>query len=664
MIYLTKSKGKEMASNDTRNVNFANDTVEMVYNDYKPYLMMLTGAGSVFGFVVLMRLFMWVNMYFFNNAPATDFWTWGLAIAGFIACVFVYKFYKRRGEQGNEVLIRFHPTVSTALGVGWMIIAFNDQPNEWMFSQVSLGLFILGGILIAFTWMARRWSFKQFQPVETEPIISDWETFGMGMTSNSQAESVPGGKKYKVKLDPKMSFEDFMTKAPFVAKKFKTSAKKVRIQEDPTNPEYAYTTVFEKEPFEDSVTWTGPDKPGTSIGEPISFATYDISERADIFLSGKNGSSCHHWLTVGMSGSGKTYAWQGIYASVLNRREVSLVYLDASKGAASMMPLASGIEWFAGTMEDAVDVIDGIERAIKARQNYLIEQGLAYWKPGCGINFIIFHVEEAADFIGVKEVEGKLKHIARAARSAGIAVVYSLQRATNDNVPVTLREQLEGRMTFKVGNKKENPIALAATSIGAGAAPQSISVKGGFYMTSPNTDDYFAGNILRVDAFDERDLERAVDLGSANRTPLDGLTARAFGEAYENYRMQVMNGTTEWQRIRMNRDMKNESMKTSYESPTAEYEKYENPEMKNSYTSEGMKSKRSQNFTSDKESEKAKLWDFIISMKSVNEEFTFSEIQKPYTEQYGVAKSTVYKRMQEWLDEDKLGMNGKMYFIK
>jgi len=636
----------------TRNVNFTN--TNEIEGWFRPYTMMGVGAAVVFGFVAIMRIAMWINLYFFHNLPATNFWTWGLTVCGIIACVFVYKFYHRRGEQGNEVLIRFHPTVSTALGFIWMILAFNDQPNAWMFSQVSLGLFILGGGLVAFTWMARRWSFKSFQPAE--PKTNEWELLGFGETSAMGNVPVPGGRKIKLKLDPKVTTSDLLDKITLIAKKFKTSYKKIRIQEDLEDPNFAYVTVMEQEPFAEAVLWKGPDKPGTSIAEPIEFATYDTGERANLYLSGKDGESCFSWLTTGMPGTGKTYAWQVIYGSVLARKEVSLVWIDASKDYASAMPLLSGIEWFAGSLEYAHKVIANVDRSIESRMKYLASKGYQYWKPGCGINFIILHVEEASDFLDT-ESEKVLKHISRAGRSAGVIVIYSLQRATNDNMPTSLRNNLEGKMAFKVGKKSERQFCLSDKQLGAGAAPETIAVNGGFYFDSRYEPSELAGNMVRGDKMDELELERSVDMSAGFRTPLDNVTASAFGQPYEKYRAEVMNNATEWQKVRMNRGSHNsESMKTGYENmndDTAEYEKYEKP----------VKSNRSQNLNSDPAAEAEKLWNFIVTMDF--EKFTKSEIYKPYMAATGKSKSWICSQIDKWENDGKIANEGSgKYSIK
>jgi len=649
----------------TRNYNIANETGEFIYNDTKVYLFPLVSAGIALGLAAFFRLGMWtmINFTEYNNPWLV---TIGATILILIVAGLLIKLgsdlYRLREFVNSELHLQKQANISGWVIASFFVFAMWENFGEWMFGPLTLVYFVVGALGISGSWAIRRWSDKRKARMPVEEVIktSFWEEAGFGSTNEVACHAIAGGYLHKIKLDPKVTTKDLQDKSTLIAKNYNTNVKKIRIVEDPDDTNYAHITKFDNEPFANEKLWVGPHNPGVSIAEPIEIATYDIGNRQSIYLSGKNNASCHHWLTVGMSGSGKTYAWQNIYASVLNRREVSLVYIDSSKGVASGMPLASGIEWFAWDMDSAIDVISGIQRAIKARQSYLTQKGLPYWKPGCGINFIIFHVEEAADYISNKEANDKLTHIARAARSAGIALIYSLQRATNKELPVTLREQLEGRMTFKVGQKKENALALSGTSQEAGAQAQNIPVKGGFYMTSPYIDDFYAGNVLRVDAFDEDDLMRAVEIGKDNRTPLDNVTASAFGSAYINYRNEVSNGTTEWQRIRNNRtfDIKNDDT-VEYQNIKTEYQTFDTG-IKN----EDIKSNRSQNLKSDPQAEKAKLLEYIKSIKSVNEEFTFTEIQKDYTEKFGVVKGTVWTRMRALVDEDSLGMNGKMYFLK
>jgi hypothetical protein len=630
--------GKSM----TRNINVADMNDEYaVFAWWKPYVMMLSGAGIVFFGIGLIRLIMGFQYHVLDKLPNVAFWNWGIVVCGIIAAIFVYKFYHRRGEQGNEVLIRFHPTASTVLGVIWMLIALNENQPGWMFGEISLGLFILGASLIMFTWAMRRMSFKNFQNNEPQQI-NDWGALGLGeQTVAMGSVPVTGGHKIKVKLDPKVTAQDLMDKIVLVAKKLKAPVQNIRIKEESEDPNYAYIIRLDEKPFSTVVNWKGPDKPGTSIAKPIEFATYDTGERACLYLSGKDGDSCFSWLTTGMPGSGKTFAWQLIYESVLARKEVSLVWVDASKAYTSAMPLLSGIEWFAGDMETAHEVIEGVDRAIEPRMKYLASKGYTYWKPGCGLNFIILHVEEASDFLKT-ESESVLRHIARAGRSAGVIVVYSLQRATNDNMPITLRSLLEGKMAFKIGKKTDRPFCLSDKQLGAGAAPEMISVKGGFYFDSIYEPEELAGNMVRTDWMDEKELERSVDTYAVHRTPLDNVTASAFGRAYDRYCAEVANGTTEWQKVRANRtfDIKNDD--------TVEYQNIK---------TESIKNNRSQNFTSNPVEELDKLYEFIKNQGL--ETFKKKDIADPHMRMTGKNnRKTIYDRIEKLVDQGRLANIG------
>jgi hypothetical protein len=648
---------------NTRNINFANDTGEFIYNDYKVYTMPASVVAGGLLLAVVFRAVMWIMIHLGDYSPImiTSIATVGILVVASSCLYLGYRLYAFREFLNNELLLTKHAVISGLVVAAFFVIAMWENVGQFMFGVWTLAFFAFAAIGLPLSWAIRRWADKRHghAPIVEEVKTSFWADAGFGSTNEVDCHAIPGGYLHKLKLDPKVTAADLQKEATLIAKNYNTNVKKIRITEDADDTNFAYVTKFDNEPFADDKLWIGPDKPGLSIAEPIEIATYDIGNRQSIYLSGKNGASCHHWLTVGMSGSGKTYAWQGIYASVLNRTEVSLVYIDASKGVASGMPLASGIEWFAWDMDSAIDVINGVQRAIKARQSALTQKGLPYWKPGCGMNFIIFHVEEAADYISNKEANDKLTHIARAARSAGIALIYSLQRATNKELPVTLREQLEGRMTFKVGQKKENALALSGTSQEAGAQAQNIPVKGGFYMTSPYIDDFYAGNILRVDAFDEQDLERAVEQGAINRTPLDNVTASAFGQAYYDYRAQVDAGLTEWQRIKAARGAQEQPQEGTFKGPESHAEA-----PTEEFNTETPKKNKASNLNSDRQSFIDGLWDLILEFTQDTPEFTRKDIKDYAMLELEKSESWIYARLKEFIAEGKLGENGNKLFVK
>jgi hypothetical protein len=254
---------------------------------------------------------------------------------------------------------------------------------------------------------------------------------------------------------------------------------------------------------------------------------------------------------MGMPGTGKSKAWQVIYGTVLNRREVSVIFGDPAKAMQTGGPLAAGLEWFETTYDGCIEQMEAIKRAIPARTDYLTAKGLDHWVRGCGINFLIFHLEEAARFAEVDE----LIELVEAARSAGIAIVISLQRATNDRLKTSARFNLGGNMCFGVKMKRDATFGLSEYAIEAGATPHLWQDRypGRHFLEVTGIDPRMAGHPLMVDWVDTSRLEHEVDCGYSVRTPLDGTTADALGPAYLQYRSQVAEGRANWQQLRNNR---------------------------------------------------------------------------------------------------------------
>lgn len=198
-----------------------------------------------------------------------------------------------------------------------------------------------------------------------------------------------------------------------------------------------------------------------------------------------------------------------------------------------------------------MEQIEAIKRAIPIRTDYLTSKGLDHWVRGCGINFVIFHLEEAARFAKVDE----LIELVEAARSAGISIVISLQRATNDRLKTSARYNLGGNMCFGVKMKRDASFGLSEYAIEAGASPHMWQDKkpGYHYLEVTGLDATMAGHPLLTDWIDIKRLEDEVDNGSDIRSPLDDVTANALGMAYSAYRAKVAAGETNWQEMRRNR---------------------------------------------------------------------------------------------------------------
>jgi hypothetical protein len=462
------------------------------------------------------------------------------------------------------------------------------------------------------------------------------------------AGPIPGAEGKRVRIKPKLgvTLKDFQNATDKLAQMFGVAVSRIRVWGNSDDPTTVYVDIFDDLPFANPVVWSGPFKPGTSIAEPIEFATYDIGSRPQLYLGGKNGGSSQHYLTAGMSGSGKSYGWQSVYGSVLNRKEVSVLYADLAKGTQTVKPLLSGISWFANGPEESMAMFESVERAIKARSTWLANMDLENWAPGCGLNLLILHIEEAARLMDKdtfsKSDLARVTRIIAESRSAGIVVVYSLQRITHDCIPTSLRYNLGGTLCFGLKNSGDTKIVFGETP----AMPHTLkdNFPGTFYLDIRGLNQDMLGNQLKTDKIDRRLLEQAVIEGAQFRTPMDKTTAAALGQAYENYK------TTEAGTKFTDMNSQYEGMNSSYETmnePTAEYEKYEEP----------VKSSRSQNFTSDPQIELDSLYEFIVSLEL--ETFRKSEIWNPRMKQTGKNnKGTISKQIDKLVDDGRLVNTG------
>lgn len=435
------------------------------------------------------------------------------------------------------------------------MVSIWDTSPIFIFGWFAWIAYFAGGGILVLTWAVRRWTSKEDHrgsSVQSNPF----ETAGLGSAKLIRREGVPGGVLYRMQLPIGTTYEDVNKKKVELAQIAGVKREQVHVNE--TESERIVEILILSSPDGFGETWDSPDFAGDSIVQPITYASYDTGTRPELFLAGKDGGSSQHFLTVGLSGTGKSKAWQVIYGSVLTRIDVSVVFGDPAKGMQTGQPLAAGLEWFETSEAGCMDQIDAVIRAIPARTDYLTSKGLDHWVPGCELNFIIFHLEEAGRFSDVE----KLVELVEAARSAGIMIVLSLQKATSDRIKTATRYNLGGNMCFGVKMKRDSSFGLSEYAIQAGAAPHRWQDKfpGMHYLEAHGIDVSMVGHPIKTDWVDPILLESIIDDTQDGRRALDSITAEAFGSKYYGYRSKFDAGTTVWQNLRRNRGFHEDTM--------------------------------------------------------------------------------------------------------
>lgn len=540
----------------TRNINVTRYEDEYaLFGKALPYIAMLIGAGLTFILAVITRLGIYAQ-YTWNNVPAehsTKMVTWIIVFSCIVLSALAYKLFRPRDQFHHHIAI--HATVTTVLVHVWLLMSVWQDMGEWMFGVPTVYAYAYGGAVIGLSWCIRRWAFREDPSMFDENGDKEnvFSAIGLGQGTHlvpDKSYATNNGKVYRMKLGIGKSIEDAKNKIVDLAQIAGKPRRFVHVSETDSGIEgQVDIMILDDDPFKEKRTWGGPELPGQSITETIGFATYDTGQRGEIFIAGLDGRSSQHFLTVGMSGTGKSKAWQAIYGTALARRDVNVIFGDPSKGMQTGGPLASKLAWFAWTEDDCLRQIEGVERAIAARTNHLTRMGLSDWQPGCGLNLLIFHLEEAAKFSKIDDLISLLE----AARSAGIVIIISLQKATGDRLKTSARYNLGANMCFGVKAKRDAEFGLSEYARQAGAAPHLWQDRfpGHFYLEAAGIDQRLAAHQLVSDWIDIAFLESCVD--SYQENAMDPVTAEALGEHYAAYRAQVDAGTTSWQEMRRNR---------------------------------------------------------------------------------------------------------------
>lgn len=640
-----------------RNVTVTKDEYA-IFGKALPYIAMLIGAALLFLTGVFTRIGIWAQDKWGDTSAldSTKVVTWMILLSAVILCAVAWKLFSQR----KGMFIQQHATITVALGHIWLIASLWEDLGDWIFGVPTVFAYFFGAACIGLSWAIRRWAFRANENDEGTGF-NPFEEMGLGNSriDGRNSRPVAGGARYRLNLALGKTVENAKEARVKIAQLAGKPRNLVHVSETDSGIE-GQVDIFvqDEDPFGHKIVWAGPDMAGQSITQPLTFGTYDNGFRPQLYLAGKDGGSSQHFLTMGVSGSGKSKGWQVIYGSVLNRSGVSVIFGDPAKGMQTGGPLAAGLEWFATTQEACEEQIRAVMRAIPARTNYLTSRGLSHWQEGCGLNFLIFHLEEAARFADANE----LIQAVEAARSAGICMVLSLQRATGDRLNTSTRYNLGGSMCFGVRDKRDAQLVLSEYTIKSGAEPHRWQDRypGRMYLEATGIDSRMFAHEIQTDWITDPALERVVDEGGQYRTALDNITADALGLAYEAYRSRVAKGTTDWQNLRQHKYPAGQEQPTKDNNPV-----YVQPPLEGEVMAkeETPPKKRALDVTpEEKRQTELQLWSIVMNYAE-NGRTTFSskDLQQAWR---GVPRSPAWfsTAIKRWAEQNRVrrleGTNG------
>ncbi|EEP71792.1 sporulation protein [Micromonospora sp. ATCC 39149] len=265
----------------------------------------------------------------------------------------------------------------------------------------------------------------------------------------------------------------------------------VRVIPDPDSARRGRVEVVPVDQLRAMVVWPGLSAPGRSIAEPIVLGVMEDGEPLTLWLPGDHtaGRNAAHFLIVGMSGAGKTEVILNIAAEVISRPDAELWLADPRKFDQLPAWVVQGAARTAGTEDDTNDLLEDLYTDITGRARQIGAHGHKQWTPGCRQcpRYRVAIVDEAAQVAAGNPL---VTELTEAARSAGISLIFGLQRASHDRFPTSARANIPGSICLGVDKDVDAGMALSEATLDAGAMPWAWkNTKPGYlYAEIPGTD--------------------------------------------------------------------------------------------------------------------------------------------------------------------------------
>lgn len=275
---------------------------------------------------------------------------------------------------------------------------------------------------------------------------------------------------------------------------------------------------------------------GLSLADaPILIGPREDNEVADFWFPGEGTRAASHLLIMGVSGSGKGETYRAMTVQAMVRCDTLSWLVDIAKPWQTARSIDGGLDLLATNLPEAAAVMTGLRRLITYRSKKLGEAGYDQWEKGCPSPAVVVNLEEAAAiFAADGEWVDDFTRICEQARSVGVFLVVSMQRASADNMPTSVRYNLGAGMCFGVRASVDATMCLSPETIDAGASPTwSNRNVGVCYLEAPGVDPEDWSMKVKGYLASADHLEALVDAGRAVRCPgLPADEAAVMGDIY------------------------------------------------------------------------------------------------------------------------------------
>ncbi|MFD8525348.1 plasmid transfer protein TraB [Streptomyces capillispiralis] len=406
---------------------------------------------------------------------------------------------------------RLHSAITVAAGSSWLTAAALSGP----LSGPLPDLYLMGGATLALSWNIRQ--VMRSAGGESSGESADkglLEKVGLARTRLKEIKVEPNRVTVPYELPAGELTNDDVAKAiPRIASALDVPTTAIRVQHDPDSARKGHFVIVPEDMLKTPTMYPGPFAPGQSIAVPLRIGVYD--DGSDLVLPLLDAI---HILIMGMTGSGKTEGALDVMFELLTRCDVAVWLSDAAKAGQDFQPIVPALDWAALDTPSAGAMVAAVQAVIPARTAWLRDHSYRAWEPaaakrqtdpahscsaagacGCdGMPYLVAWFEEAAKLL--RELgDDVFTGIAQEARSAGVTLVVSMQRASGYQLSTDTRASLPAAMCFGVrGDDASFALPEEVLEAGANPAAWGNKRKGYVYMVSAGVDEDLYANPART----------------------------------------------------------------------------------------------------------------------------------------------------------------------
>lgn len=450
----------------------------------------------------------------------------GIGVLGAGLAALTWRVAHHRGLLG-----RIHAAATVLAAAGWTAAA----TAQGVFAPGLSYALLVGGPALALSWNIRS-VIRPERHGDSDHLAAAFAgaavESGLGRSALRVKERSPKVIEGVIALPAgEKTADDAIKKAPYLESGLKFPPGSLQIAPDLDRADQALVRISDPRAIRRPQPWPGPSRPGGSIADPVRPGIWQDSEPVAYTMTG------HHVQIMGMTGSGKSVgaAWS-LLGEVITRKDAAVFGIDITKGEQTLGPLRPALHRFVTEKDEAKALLAGLQASIKPRTGYLAAKGLQKWAPGCGLTYVVCWLEEAPDILdalGDKGLERFLSAL-KAARSAGVEYVLSLQRADWSQMPTLARGQL-AKLCMGVDSSHDAGFGLSELQADRNCRPELWGSKqpGMAYLDAPGIPDDRIAMPWRTWWWgdDDRQIVMHASEYLAGDRPLDDITAAAIGGA-------------------------------------------------------------------------------------------------------------------------------------